>query len=68
MNKKLDIIREPHGVELTVINRDPSPEERKAMSAYIAQRKLEIQKLLKRREKAAAKRAASKAADGPTKQ
>jgi hypothetical protein len=64
MNKKLDIIREPDGVELTVINRDPSPEEREAMSAYIAKRKAEIAKIKRRRERAASNRASTNVSRG----
>ncbi|MEY3444735.1 MAG: hypothetical protein RLZZ519_3016 [Bacteroidota bacterium] len=56
------IVREPEGVEFTVINRDMTEKERQLLSAYIAKDKLRMAKLKKRRETAAAKRAALKAA------
>jgi hypothetical protein len=56
----MGIIREPKGVDFTVINREMTAEERTALSAFIVQEKLRIAKLKKRREKAAEKRAASK--------
>ena len=51
----MEFIREPKGVDFEVINRDLTEEERQRMSAYIAKRKLEVAKILKRSEAAAAK-------------
>ena len=58
----MGFIREPEGVDFTVIPWEMTDEERKQVSAYIAKRKLEVAKILKRREAAAAKRAAAKIA------
>lgn len=59
----MGIIREPKGVDFTVEPWEPTPDELKSLSAFIVQEKLRITKLKKRREKAAAKRAAEKAAN-----
>jgi hypothetical protein len=60
----MGIVKEPEGVELTVINREMTEEERRYLSAYIAKEKLRLAKLKKRRETAEAKRAATKSQSG----
>ena len=52
----MGFIREPKGVDFTVINREMTAEERKALSAFIVQEKLRIAKLKKRREALLARR------------
>ena len=58
----MGFIREPEGVDFTVIPWEMTDEERKQVSAYIAKEKVRMAKLKKRREAAAAKRAAVKSA------
>jgi hypothetical protein len=57
----MGLIREPKDVDFTVEPWEPTPDELKALSAFIVQEKLRIAKLKKRREKAAAKREEAKA-------
>lgn len=57
----MGMIKEPKGVDFTVEPWEPTPDELKALSAFSVQEKLRSEKLKKRREKAAEKRAASQA-------
>lgn len=42
-------IKEPKGINFTMINREMTEEERKRLSEYIAKRKIEIKKTQKRK-------------------
>jgi hypothetical protein len=42
-------IKEPKGVDFTVINREMTQDEKKKLSDFIAKRKMEISKIRKKR-------------------